>query len=64
MDSIVNNMKNSLSYNNHEADKKLYQCLECGLNYEEKKWAEQCDAWCKKHHSCNLEIIIHAVENK
>lgn len=64
MESIVNNMKNSLSHNNQEADKKLYQCLECGLNYEEKKWAEQCDLWCREHHSCNLEIISHAVENK
>ena len=46
--------------------KEYYQCNECGFAYEEKKWAEKCEAWCGEHNSCNLEIISHAVsqENK
>lgn len=39
-----------------------YQCSECGFNYKEKEWAEKCEAWCKEHKSCNLEIIEHAVK--
>jgi len=42
-------------------DKELYQCKECGFNYEDKEWAEKCEAWCKEHHSCNIEITSHAV---
>jgi len=41
--------------------RKLYQCEECGFNYLEKSWAEKCQDWCKKHHSCSLEITKHAV---
>lgn len=40
------------------------QCPECGLFYEEKKWANKCQAWCKEHKSCNLEITSHAVSLK
>lgn len=39
--------------------KKLYQCDECGFKYAEKEWAEKCEAWCKEHQSCNIEIIAH-----
>lgn len=38
----------------------LHQCPECGLKYKEKEWAEKCEAWCREHKSCNLEIIAHA----
>lgn len=41
-------------------NKTLYQCEECGLKYENKEIAEKCQAWCKEHKSCNLEIIKHA----
>jgi len=44
-------------------DKKLYQCPECGLLYKEKEWSDRCEAWCKEHHSCNLEITKHAIKN-
>jgi rubrerythrin len=37
----------------------LYVCEECGYAYEEKEWAEKCQAWCGEHQSCNLEIIQH-----
>jgi lipopolysaccharide biosynthesis regulator YciM len=45
-----------------EENKKLYQCEECGFKYTEKEWAEKCEAWCKEHKSCNLEIIKHAIK--
>ena len=44
-------------------DKKLYQCPECKLWYDDKEWEEKCEAWCKEHQSCNLDIIKYAVEN-
>ena len=43
-------------------NKELYQCEECALKYEDKEWALKCEAWCKEHHSCNLEIIKQAVQ--
>lgn len=42
----------------------LNECPECHLNYKEKEWMNKCEAWCKEHHSCNLEIIAHAIENR
>ena len=44
--------------------KELYQCEECGFHYENREWAEKCEAWCRDHKSCNIEIIAHAEENK
>jgi uncharacterized membrane protein YdjX (TVP38/TMEM64 family) len=40
--------------------KRLYRCNECGLSYEDQVWASQCEDWCSKHRSCNLEITRHA----
>lgn len=31
------------------------------MQYTEKEWAEKCEAWCKEHKSCNIEIISHAI---
>lgn len=45
-------------------NKKLSQCKECGLWYSVKIWATKCEAWCKKHNSCNLEITVHAIKSK
>lgn len=36
-----------------------YTCPVCGYEYKEEKWAKECEAWCTKHNSCNLEIIKH-----
>ncbi|MEK7657970.1 MAG: hypothetical protein AAB366_02145 [Patescibacteria group bacterium] len=47
-----------------DKSKKLYQCSECGFHYAEMEWAEKCEAWCRKHKSCNIEITAHAEENK
>ena len=40
----------------------LFTCPECGLTYNEKTWAEKCEAWCKEHESCNLDVIKHAID--
>ncbi len=49
--------------NNHNKEM-LYKCPECGLHYESKDQTKKCEAWCKEHHSCNLEITSQAIENK
>ncbi|MBI2624356.1 hypothetical protein HYW67_02575 [Candidatus Parcubacteria bacterium] len=38
-----------------------YACGVCGMQYLERSWAEQCEAWCREHGTCNMEIIRHAV---
>lgn len=47
-----------------ENNKELYQCEECGFHYEDREWTEKCEAWCREHKSCNIEITAHAEENK
>jgi len=44
--------------------KNYYKCEECGLIYIDKKWVEKCKAWCRKYHTCNIEIISHAKKQK
>lgn len=48
----------------HGKDKadKVFVCPECGFCYEDAEWAKKCAAWCREHHSCNLEITEHAVK--
>ncbi len=46
------------------SDKNYFQCEECGFQYAEKEWADKCEAWCKEHHSCNIEITAHAIRDK
>jgi len=57
-------VKRISSMNTSNQDKNLYICAECRLHYKDKEWAEKCEKWCKKHKSCNLEIIDHAEESK
>lgn len=47
-----------------EINKNLYQCKECGFHYKGKELAEKCEDWCKKHKTCNIEIIKQAEESK
>jgi len=47
----------------NEGKNVLYACEECGLKYKSRKLAERCEAWCKEHSSCNLEIIKYAVKS-
>ncbi len=39
----------------------LFVCEMCGYAYEDRQWAEKCEAWCKKYQSCNLDITEHCV---
>ena len=41
--------------------KDLYTCGECKLKYHTKELAEKCEAWCREHKTCNVEIVKHAV---
>ncbi|KKL94077.1 hypothetical protein LCGC14_1868260 [marine sediment metagenome] len=43
-------------------EKTYYTCEACGLKYEEREWRDKCQEWCERTHSCNLEIIEHAVK--
>lgn len=42
----------------------LHQCLECGLHYASQDTARECEAWCKEHKSCSLEITKQSVESQ
>lgn len=46
----------------HKDNETLYTCTECGFKYREQERAKQCEAWCKEHQSCNIEITKYAVE--
>lgn len=50
-------MVKPIQQNNRE----LHQCEECGLRYAALERAEQCEAWCRAHKSCNLDFIKFAV---
>ena len=43
-------------------DKQLYQCPECGLHYTSEEIAKKCEAFCKEHMACSLEITKYSVE--
>ncbi len=47
--------------NKSNPPKQVFVCSECGLSYADKEWAQKCQAWCREHKSCNLEIIKHAL---
>jgi len=42
--------------------KKYYQCESCGFYYEDRAWAEKCQAFCEEHKSCSTEITGHSVK--
>lgn len=43
-------------------ENKYYICEECDFAYKEKELAKKCEDWCKKYHSCNIEITKNAVK--
>ncbi len=45
-----------------QSNNAIYRCSECSLGYKEKKIAEKCQAWCKEHKSCNLDLIKYAIK--
>ena len=40
---------------------KYYVCEECNFAYKDKETAMKCEKWCKKYHSCNIEITKDAI---
>ena len=42
--------------------KNYFVCEECGFYYETEDLAQKCEAFCKEHNSCSLEITKHAVQ--
>lgn len=40
----------------------LYKCPECGLHYQDKDIALDCEKFCRENHACNLEVTKYAVE--
>jgi len=53
-------VKGALSH--EQSDAEAYRCPECGLKYRDKETAARCEAWCKEHKSCNLDIIKDAIK--
>ena len=43
-------------------NKTYFKCEICNFFYKEKKWAQKCENFCKKHKSCSLEITKHSVK--
>ncbi len=43
---------------------KCHYCGECNMAYFDKKKACECEDWCKKHKSCNIEIIKYAITER
>ena len=41
---------------------KYFQCESCNFIYKTKELANKCGEWCTKNHSCNIEIIKHAIK--
>ncbi len=39
----------------------IFVCEECGFGYTDRGTAEACEAYCKAHYSCSLEITAKAV---
>ena len=39
----------------------IYLCEICGLGYRDRETAHRCEAFCKEHDACSLEITKSAV---
>jgi len=39
-----------------------YECPECGLHYTDEATAKKCEAFCREHHACSLEIAQQSIE--
>ncbi|MBI4147581.1 hypothetical protein HY494_02930 [Candidatus Woesearchaeota archaeon] len=44
--------------------KTLYRCEACNFLYNQEELALECEAHCRKHKSCSLEITEKAVSYK
>ncbi len=43
-------------------DIKNYQCPVCKLHYRDLKTAKLCEAYCRKHQACSIDITKHSIE--
>lgn len=41
-----------------------YECPECGLHYGDEAIMKQCQAFCKEHQACSIEITKNSIEVK
>ncbi len=39
--------------------KTVYVCEECDYVYQERHWAESCQAFCTENSACSIEITAH-----
>lgn len=46
----------------HVETAEVYQCPICLLHFCEKSLQQQCEAWCRTHNSCNLQIASQSQE--
>ncbi|MBI2647050.1 hypothetical protein HYW99_01110 [Candidatus Woesearchaeota archaeon] len=42
-------------------NKEYFICEECNFAYIDEDIAKKCEDWCRKHHSCNIEITKRAI---
>jgi len=49
---------------NYDKKNECYFCEECHMAYIGKKKACECEEWCKKYKSCNLDIIKYSLKTK
>ena len=46
----------------NKSGKKYFECEECNFIYKDRKTAEKCEDYCKKHNACSIEITRHAIK--
>ena len=44
--------------------KTVYQCEDCGLHYEDKDIATQCENFCREKGMCSMELTAQSIERK
>jgi len=43
------------------SNKTIFVCEVCGLGYVDKETARECEAWCRRTGTCNIEITKKAI---
>ena len=43
-------------------DNAVFVCERCGWMYKNNEIAEDCQDWCEKHKSCNLDFQKYAIK--
>jgi len=45
-----------------KSGKRYFECRECNFVYKNEEIAKECEDYCKKHHSCNMEITKYSIQ--